>query len=429
MNIQRQKLTDTSLKLTISANETELQPVKHAVLQKLAKEVKLPGFREGKAPLALVEKNADPSALQSEFLQAALEHFYVDAINQERLRVVDQPQIAVTKFVPFTNLEFTAELTIIGDIKLPDYKKIKKTKPAVKVTDKDIQDVIASLQLRAAKHTDVDRAAKANDQVYIDFKGVDAKTKEPINGADGKDYPLVLGSNSFIPGFEDNLIGLKAGDEKTFTLTFPKDYGVKALANKDVTFTVSVTKVQSVDKPKVDDKLASTVGPFKNLAELKADIKKQLEHERRHEADRAFESELVKAIAAKTKFAIPQQLVDDQIERILREIKQNLVYRGQTFPDFLKAEGKTEEEYKKDVLEADALERVKGGLVLAEIAEQEGVQVTPEELEIRMQVLKTQYKDPAMQAELDKPENRQDIASRLLTEKTVTKLVGYATSK
>lgn len=428
MNVQPQKISDTRSKLTVSASQNDLEPIKQQVLQHLAKDIKLPGFRSGKAPLALVEKNVDSATLQSEFLQTALESLYVSAINQERLRVVDQPEIAIAKFVPFTQLEFTAEVDIIGQIKLPDYKKIKKTKPTVKITDKDVEEVVASLQTRAAEHKDVDRAAKNNDQVYIDFKGVDAKG-EPINGAEGSDYPLILGSNAFIPGFEDNLVGLKGGDEKTFTLTFPKDYGVKALANKKVTFTVSVTKVQEVSKPKVDDKFAGSVGPFKTVTELKADIKKQLEHERGHEADRELESEIVKEIAEKTTFAIPQQLIDDQVERLISEIKQNLMYRGQTFPDFLKAEGKTEDEYKKDVLEADALQRVKGGLVLAEIAEKEGLQVTPEELEIRIQVLKSQYKDQAMQAELEKPENRQDIASRLLTEKTVNKLVTYATGK
>jgi trigger factor len=240
---------------------------------------------------------------------------------------------------------------------------------------------------------------------------------------------LLLGSKTFIPGFEENLVGTNAGEEKTFTLTFPKDYGVKALANKKVTFTVNVTKVQEVIEPKVDDAFAAQVGPFKTVKELKDDIKKQLTHERQHELDRDFESELVKEISDKSKVTIPEVMINDQVERLLRDLQQNLTYRGQTFPEFLEQEGKTEEQYRKDVLAPQAEERVKAGLVLSEIAEREGIEVTPEELEIRVQILKNQYQDQAMQAELEKPENRRDIAARLLTEKTLNKLVHYATNK
>lgn len=426
MQISLTHNSETEVKITVVASESELQPLKEHVLNHFRSSVKLPGFRQGKAPLPLVEKSVDQTQLQAEFLNEAINQMYVQAVNEKRLRVVANPEVSITKFVPFTTLEFDATVQAVGELKLPDYKKIKLSKPEVKISADDVKEVIKSLQNRLAEKKDVDRAAKSGDQVWIDFKGVDAKG-EPVNGAEGKDYPLVLGSNTFIPGFEDNVIGMTAGEEKTFTLKFPKDYGVKALASKDVAFTVTATKVQEIVEPKVDDEFAAKAGPFKTVQELKDDIKKQLSSEREYEADQKFENELILAVGNKTKVAIPKVLVDDQINRIEEEEKRNLMYRGQTWPEHLADEGVTEEEHHEQK-RPQAEERVRASLALAEIAEAEKIVVTPEELEIRIQLLKGQYQDAKMQAELEKPENRRDIASRMLTEKTIEKLKEYASS-
>jgi trigger factor len=419
--------SDTQAKLKVVANEAELAVLKETVLTRFQKEVKIQGFRQGKAPLPLVEKNIAPAAFQNEFLDEAINQMYVQAVNDKKLRIVNNPQISLTKWVPFTELEFDAEVEVVGEVKLPDYKKIKLAKEAVKVTADDVKAVVKQLQQRAAERKDVDRAAKSGDQTYIDFKGVDAKG-EPVNGAEGKDYPLILGSNSFIPGFEDNVVGMKAGEEKTFTLTFPKDYGVKALANKKVTFTVNLTKVQEIVEPNADDAFAATVGPFKSMDELKTDIKKQLEAERQNEVDRKFENDLIEEIAKKVKVSIPKSMVDNQISRMESDEKQNLIYRGQTWEEHLKEEGVTEEEHHEQKRE-QAEAQVRAGLALAEIAEAEEVRVSDDELDVRMQLLRGQYSDSQMQAELNKPEARREIRSRMLTEKTVEKLVGHATSK
>ncbi len=426
MQVKKTNSSETTVTLTITATADDLTPLKERTVKRLGKNVRVPGFREGKAPLVVIEKHLSPEVLEAEFLDEAAGQLYVQALEQERLRPVDQPKVTLQKFVPFDQLEFAAEVEVVGDIELADYKKIKKTKKQVKVSAKDIDEVIDSLKKRAAEKKDVDRASKEGDQVWIDFSGKDDKG-EPVKGADGKDYPLLLGSNTFIPGFEPNLVGLKAGEEKTFTIPFPKDYGIKALRGKKVTFEAKVTKVQEVIEPKLDDEFAAKVGPFKSVDELKEDIKNQLLHERQHEADRELENEIIKEIIAKSKVALPQALIDEQVERLLQEARQNLMYRGQTFEEMLEAEGFTDESYRKEVLIPRAEERVKGGILLGEIAEQEKINVTPEELEIRMQLLKGQYTDAAMQAELDKPESRRDIVSRMVTEKTVAKLVGYAT--
>lgn len=413
-------------KLTVKADQAELDAARQAVLGRLKADVKVPGFRPGKAPANLIEKNVDQAALQSEFMEQAVNQLYVAAVKQEKLRPVAQPKIEVTKFVPFTTLEFTAEVEAVGDIKLPNYKLIKLDAKKAEVTAKDVTTVLDNLRQRGATKDDVQRAAKAGDEVVIDFKGTDAATKKPIEGTDGSEYPLVLGSNSFIPGFEDELIGLKPGGKKTFDITFPKDYGAEALQSRKVTFAVSVTKVRELKAAKLDDAFASSVGPFKTLAELKADIKKQLKVEKQQEADRSFDNELLEKIAAKTAVDIPKTLIEEEIDRMEEEEKRNIVYRGQTWQEHLDSEGLTAEAHREKQREGATL-RVKAGLILGAISDKENITVTPEELEIRIQLLKGQYPDPSMQAELDKPENRQDILSRLMTEKTLDKLRSYAT--
>ncbi len=417
MQVSKKNLSDTEVVLTIIAKESELQALKEHVLEHFAGKVKLAGFRSGKAPLALVEKNVDPDALQSEFLEEAITSLYEQAAVEQQLRVVQQPEVTLKKFVPYSTLEFEAKVFIISKVKLPDYKKISVPRPSVTVSPDEVEGVIKSLQKRLAEKKEVSRAAMNGDEVVIDFTGTD-KDGKPISGADAKDYPLTLGSNSFIPGFEDNLVGLKPKDSKTFDITFPKDYGVKALASKIVTFVITLHKVLELDEPKVDDAFAAKASPFATVKELKADIKKQVAIEKQSQAEKEYESDLVKAITAKSKIAVPKVLVDDTVERLLQEVKQNIVYRGQTYQEFLDLEGKTDEQYRKE-LEPNAQERVKASLVLAEIADVEKLDVSLEELEVRIQSLKGQYQDKAMQSELDKPDNRRDVASRMLTEKVL----------
>lgn len=419
--------TTTEAAITVIAADAELKAIKESVLAQFQGRVKVPGFRAGKVPAAMLEKHVDPNILQSEFLESALQQLYAQTIQSQHLRPVDNPKISVKKFVPFSTLEFEATVAVVGNLKVADYKAIKLNPQPVSITSKEVTAVVKSLQERVAKKQDVDRPAKNGDQVYIDFKGTDSKGK-PVSGADGSDYPLLLGSNKFIPGFETNIIGMKANQEKSFSLTFPADYGVKALASKKVTFAVTVTKIQEVINPEVNDEFAAQIGPFKSVDELKADIKKQLTIERQQETDRSYESEIIQAISAKSSMDIPKLLIDDQLNRMEREEKQNITYRGQTWEEHLAEEGQTAEQHRKSKApEAEA--RLKASLLLAEIAEAEELQVMPEELEIRLQALKGQYQDPQMQIELDKPENRQEIAGRILTEKTLARLRGYASGK
>jgi trigger factor len=425
MKITTTPQDNNTIKLVISADATDLTAMKTHVLEKMASSVKIAGFREGKAPLNLVEKQLDANRLQAEVIDEAINHFYSDAIAKEAIRVVSQPKVDILKFVPFTELEFSAVVDVLPTITLPNYKKKQPASKVDEVTAKDVTDVLERLQLQGATYEEVERSAKNGDRVTIDFEGSDDKGKL-VSGATGKDYPLALGSNTFIPGFEDNVVGLKKDEEKTFTIPFPKDYSVKALQGKKVTFKITAKKIEETKKAVIDDAFAATVGPFKNVAELKADIKKQLKEEKDRQAKVEFENTLIKDLVKQTTFEVPKSLLEEQIELVDREFKQNLAYRGETFTEYLANAKLTEESYREKELKPAAEERLKAGLILSEIAAVENLTITSEELEIRMQIMKGQYTDPQMQAELEKPEARRDVASRMLTEKTVATLVKYA---
>lgn len=424
MQVKRTNSSETDIKLTIVASDKELSAIKQQVLSRLRSKVKIAGFRSGKAPLELVEKHLDSSTVQSEFIDESINQLYVQAIGSEKLRPISNPQVNIIKFVPFTTLEFEANISVIGEIELPDYKKIKKKLESTKISADEVKEVLSSLAERSASKEDVKTAAKLGDEVTINFSGKDSKEK-PVSGTDGKEYPLVLGSNSFIPGFEDGLVGLKAGDKKDLPLTFPKDYHAKEMAGKKVTFSTEVLKVQKLTTPKIDDEFAKTLGPFKNLDELKTDIKKQLQVERDKDSRKRYENELIEQLASKTKVALPKAIVDDQMNWIESQEKQNLAYQGQTWEEHLKAEKVTAEEHLEQK-RPEAEKDVKASLMLSRIAEIEGLEVTPEELEMHMSLLRGQYSDKAMQAELDNPENQREISGRLLTNKTISFLVDLA---
>jgi trigger factor len=423
MRVTREDKSPTKVLLRVSADAADLEPIRRHVLSHF-RNVKVPGFRAGKAPLPMIEQNISQQALLDEFMEHALNELYRRAVDMENLKPIATDNVQLKKFVPYTEMEFEAETEVIGDIKLPNYKLIKVAKKKPEVTAKEVNDVLDSLRKRLAERSPVERPAKDGDELVIDFAGKD-ESGQPVAGASGKDYPIVIGSKTFIPGFEENLMGVKTGETKQFEVTFPKDYGVAALQSKKVTFEVRVKSVSELQEPRADDEMAAKAGQFKTLAELKADIKKQLKTEKQNQANIDQQNELMSKIADKTQVDVPQKLVQDEIMRMEEQEKQNLAYRGQTWQEHLDAEGVTEEEHRERNL-SEAAQRVKIGLILSEIADKEKLSVTPEELEIRTRILRGQYQDPGMLAELDKPESRRDIEARLLTEKTLAKLTSYS---
>lgn len=424
MQVTRKDISETKVKLTIELGLEELTHSKQHELQEKAKVAKITGFRKGKAPLNLIEKQLDQNQLQADVINHAINDYYGQALSAEKLRALDQPNVTIGKFVPYTELQFTAEVEIMPRIKLGDYKKIKKSPKIAKVEADEVKKVLANLSERMAAKKDSSKPAKLGDDVVIDFDGKDKKG-QAVAGASGKDYSLNLGSNSFIPGFEDGLVGSKSGDKKELKLKFPKDYHAENLAGTDIVFEVEVKKVQSVELPKLDDEFAKKVGPFDSFKSLQADIKTQLEDQKKQEAENALKDEIVEELVKKSTLVLPDILINDQISMLEHDFNQNLIYRGITKEEYIKSNGlKNEEEWRNKELRPQAERRVSVGMILAEVADVEGIKIDEQELADRIELMKIQYKQNAEQ--FDTPEMQREVASRLITEKTVDRLVELA---
>lgn len=415
-------LSDTKVELTISLSKTELEAAEQVALSKLAKNIKVPGFRKGKIPASVAVKHADPQALAQQTLDDALSKAVAEAYIAENIQALDRPQVEVKKFVPGQELEFTAETEILPKVTLGDYKKLKAKAAKVTVASKDIDEIIERMRSGFSEKKDVQRAAKDGDEVVIDFIG--KKDDVAFDGGTATDYNLTLGSNSFIPGFESGVVGKKPGETFDLELEFPKDYHAKDLKGAKVVFTTTLKSIKEVAQPEVNDEFAAKAGPFKTLEELKADIKRELTTQKEREAGEKLKDELVKELIEVSTVPVPEVLLKDQAGSIERDMQQNLMYQGLTLEQYLENKGFESKAKWQETEVADAAKkRVQAGLVLAELSKVEKIEATEKELDDHVELYKKQYaNNPKMVEQFDLPEARRDIANRLLTEKTVERL-------
>ena len=418
------QLSPTKVKLTIILNKTELEAAEQVALTKLAREVKVPGFRKGKVPASVAAKHVDPNLLAQQTADDALSKAVAEAFLAENIQALDRPEVELKKFIPAQEMEFTAEAEILPKITLGDYKKlgVKKSEPTVAAAD--VTEVIERMRDGMSEKATVKRAAKDGDEVVIDFVG--KKGDVPFEGGTAEGYELKLGSNSFIPGFEEGIVGKKSGETFDLTLKFPDEYHVPDLAGADVTFTTTLKEVRELSKPKLDDELAKKADKrLSTLKELKDDIKSELTKQKEREAIDAQKDKLVEKLIEVSEVPVPQILLDDQVRSIEQDMTQNLMYQGLTIEQYIanKKFDDREDWRKKEVIPA-AEKRVKAGLVLAELSKVEKVEATADELAEHISLYKQQYaNNPEMAKRFDEPEAQRDIANRLLTEKTVDKLV------
>ena len=414
------KISDTKRQVTIVVSAEDLATAKAIALKYLAREIKVPGFRKGKVPANVAEKNLDPNMLSNETAERAINTTLNEVIAVENLRVLDQPEISMTKFVPYTEMEFEATIDVIPDIKLGDYKKLKVKKEQKKVVKADVDEVVARVKQNFAEKKDVTRAAKDGDEVTIDFMG--KKDGEPFDGGTATDYVIVLGSKTFIPGFEEAIVGHKPGESFEVPLSFPNDYHAEHLKGQAVVFDVTLKKITEVTLPELNDELAAKTGPFTTVAELMNDIEREITAQNNRKADEEYKDALIGALVKVSKVPVPDVLVEDQLKSIEQDAKQNLLYRGITAEQYLEQMGyKDEDEWREKEFRSAAVRRVEAGLVLSELSKIENIEVTREELDTRHAEMLGQY--PNMKEQLDSPEARRDLANRVLTEKTLARLV------
>lgn len=416
-------LSDTKVSLTISVTSEELKKAELVSLDKLGKTVKVPGFRKGKVPASVVAKHIDAQTLQAELLDNAISKAVSEAFTSEDIKAIDRPEVEVKKYVPGSELEFTAEVEIIPDVKLGDYKKLKSKKKVQSVTDKDVTEIIDRMRQSLAEKKEVTRAAKNDDETLIDFIG--KKDDIAFDGGTGTDYTLVLGSGQFIPGFEEGIIGHKAGETFDLELTFPEDYHAKELAGEKVVFTTTLKAVKEVVPAELNDEFAAKCGPFTSVDELKEDIKRELTAQKEREAIEKLKDELVSELIEVSEVPVPEILVKDQERSIEQDFTQNLAYRGISLDSYLEAEKfVTKEEWLDKEVRPAAEKRVKAGLALAELSKVLKIEATADELADHINQYREQYaNNKEALKQFEQPEVQRDIANRLLTEKTVDTLV------
>lgn len=415
-------LSETKVAVTVALDASELRDAEQVALTKLGREIKVPGFRQGKVPASVAAKHVHPDTVAQHTLENALSKAVADAFMGEKLQALDRPEVEVKKFVPGSELEFVAEAEILPAITLGDYTKLSAKAEKVSVTKKDVDEIVDRIKKGFADKKPVERAAKLGDEVNINFEG--KKDGVAFEGGKGENYDLVLGSGSFIPGFEEGIVGKKPQETFDLEVTFPETYHVADLKGAKVVFTTTINEVKEVVEPEMDDELAKKAGPFETVAELTADIKREITQQRETEANEKLKDALVTEMVEKSTVPVPEVLVQDQMRSIEQDMTQNLMYRGLTLDNYFAEKNfKSKEEWLESEVKEAAISRVKAGLVLAELSKVLKIEATQEELLERMNQLGQQYADEAMRKELRTPEAQRDVANRILTDKTIEKLV------
>ena len=421
MKTKFKKLSDSRVEITVTLDANDLKPAYKKALEKLAKEIKVEGFRKGKVPTEVAKKFIPENDLNSETVDFAVRSTVIEAFKKEEKSPLVLPSVNVTKYVPGEMVEYTATADIIPDIKLGDYKNLGVKKEKAEATKKEVEDILNNLSGSFAEKKTVKRPAKLTDEVIIDFVG--KKDDKPFKGGSAKDYKLVLGSNSFIPGFEDGIVGHEPGDKFGLKLTFPKDYGVKDLAGAKTVFEVLLKQVNEVTKAKIDDEMAKKCGPFKTLAELKKDIEKNLQMQNEHKVTEKFKDDLVKALVKKSKVPAPEILIDDQMHAMRNDITRNAAAQGLSFEEFLEANHETLENWEKQAKEI-AEERVKASLALQSLAVEQKITVSDDLVNAKLAELRDVYKkSPEALKNLKNPNVKMDIKNRMIIEATLDYLV------
>lgn len=421
MKTKLKKLSDSRVELTVTLDAKDLKPAREKALEKLAKEVRVEGFRKGKVPMEVAEKFIPENDLNAEVVDYAVRTTVVPAFQETEKSPLVMPNVNVTKFVPGEVVEYTATADIIPEVKLGDYKKLGVKKDVVKVTDKEIKEILDNIATSFGEKKVVKRAAKMGDEVVMDFVG--KKDGEAFRGGSAKDYKLTLGSKTFIPGFEEGIVGHGSGDKFDLPLTFPEDYGVKELAGAKTVFEVLVKQVNEIVKPKIDDELAAKCGPFKTVDELKADVKKNLEAQNAHKLEEKFKDDLVNALVKKSKIPAPEILIDDQVRAIRDDMTRNAAAQGLSFEEFLDANGETLENWEKEARKI-AEQRVKASLALQNVAIAEKITVSDDLVAAKIAELRDVYKkSPDALKQLKDPNVKMDIKNRMTIEATLDYLV------
>lgn len=389
MSLQVEKMEKNMAKLTIEVAAEDLEKAMQNAYQKAKGRISIPGFRKGKAPRKMIEQMYGKGVFLEDAVNALIPEHYSKALAECELEIVSQPTIDITQAEPGKAFIFTAEVAVKPEVTLGDYKGVEVPKTEITVTDEDVEAELKKEQEKNSRTISVeDRAAQLNDIVTIDFEGsVDGV---PFDGGQATEYPLTLGSNTFIPGFEEQLVGAKVGDDVDVKVTFPEEYQAKELAGKPAMFKVTIKEIKVKEYPKVDDEFAQEVSEFDTLAEYKADIKKDLVAKKKEAAAAEKESKVIEEIVKNSEMDIPEKMIEAQAQQMVEEFAQNIAMQGISFDQYMQFTGSTVEQLLEQV-KPQAKARIESSLVLEEVVKAEKIEATEEEFEKELEDMATRY--------------------------------------
>ena len=381
-----EKLEKSRVALTIEVGAEEFEAAVNKAYLKMRGKINVPGFRVGKAPRKIIEKMYGAEVFYEEAVNIILPDAYEAAVKEQGLETVGYPQVELESCTK-DGVVFKCTVAVYPEVKLGQYKGLEAPKAEVKVAAADVNARLKEMADRNSRLVSVERAVKKGDTADIDFEGFDNGVA--FDGGKGENFDLEIGSGSFVPGFEEQLIGMKAGEEKDIDITFPENY-TPELAGKPVVFHVKVNEVKVKEVPAIDDEFAKDVSEFDTLKDLKADIKKKMTAERTEAAQRAFEDVLMAKVAEGVEADIPQEMVELQAERMMEQFKQQLASQGIPFDQYLKMTGTTEADFRQQA-EGPASEQVKMDLAVEAIIKAEGLEASDEDVENEMKSVAEKY--------------------------------------
>ena len=427
MSIKVEKTDKTNeLKLTFTIEAEKFDEGMKKVYTKTAKYFNIPGFRKGKAPMSLIEKTYGPSIFYEDTFNEIVPAIYEAELKENNIEAVSRPEIQISQMEKGKDLIFTAVVQTKPEVKVGKYKGIELEKNDTTVTADDVKKELERMAEKNARLVSVeDRAVKAKDTAVIDFEGfVDGV---PFEGGKAEKHELEIGSKTFIPGFEDQVIGMKINEEKDINVKFPEEYFSKDLAGKDATFKVKLHEIKVKELPKIDDEFAKDVSEFDTLKDLKASIKEKMKDEKANSAKYALEDAAIKAVCDNTDVEVPSGMIETEIDNILKDIDGRLAYQGLNLAQYLKMTNKSEDDMRKEY-EEQATASVKSRLVLEAIIKAEKIEATDSEIDEKIKEMAKSY--GRSEDELMKNDNLKDyLKNTIATEKAIKFVVDNAKIK
>ncbi|HIT85911.1 MAG TPA: trigger factor [Candidatus Ornithomonoglobus intestinigallinarum] len=428
MTVKNEQVEKNLVKLTFEVSAEDFNKAINDVYRKNVKKFNIPGFRKGKAPRAVIEKYYTEAVFYDDAVNAVLPEAYENAVKEAELDVVAKPEIDIEEIKKGEPVVFTALVTTKPEVTLGDYKGIEVEKIEHNVTDEDVQKDLEAAQKKNARLITVeDRPIENGDIAVIDFEGfVDGVA---FDGGKGDDYELEIGSGTFIPGFEEQLVGAKTDDLVDVNVKFPEEYHAENLKGKDAVFKVKVNEIKVRELPELNDDFASEISEFDTLEEYKADVRKKLEAAAENKVKAETEDAIVKKVIENAEFDIPEAMKEAEIDRLINDFAQRIQYQGVDLDMYLKYTNMTMEQLRAQ-FEQQAKDRLSSSLVLEAIMKKEGIETGPEELELELVDMAKKYN-----MELDKLKEllsdaeTENIKRGLAVQKTVTMLVNNAVVK